>query len=45
MQFSVATNEYAGNGKERPEFHNIVTWELRPGGRIDLRPRAVWPYG
>jgi single-strand DNA-binding protein len=27
MQFSVATTEYAGNGKERPEFHNIVTWD------------------
>ena len=26
-QFSVATHEYAGNGKERPEFHNIVTWD------------------
>ena len=26
-QFSVATNEYAGNGKERPEYHNIVTWD------------------
>ena len=26
-QFSVATTEYAGNGKERPEFHNIVTWD------------------
>jgi single-strand DNA-binding protein len=25
-QFSVATTEYAGNGKERPEYHNIVTW-------------------
>jgi single-strand DNA-binding protein len=25
--FSVATNEYAGNGKERAEFHNIVTWD------------------
>jgi single-strand DNA-binding protein len=24
-QFSV--NEYAGNGKERPEYHNIVTWD------------------
>jgi single-strand DNA-binding protein len=23
----VATHEYAGNGKERPEFHNIVTWD------------------
>ncbi len=26
-QFSVASHEYAGNGKERPEFHNIVTWD------------------
>ena len=26
-QFSVATTEYAGNGKERGEFHNIVTWD------------------
>jgi len=26
-QFSVATNEYAGNGKERSEFHNVVTWD------------------
>jgi single-strand DNA-binding protein len=26
-QFSVATNEYAGNGKERPEYHNVVTWD------------------
>jgi single-strand DNA-binding protein len=25
--FSIATNEYAGNGKERAEFHNIVTWD------------------
>jgi single-strand DNA-binding protein len=25
--FSVATNEYAGNGKERAEFHNVVTWD------------------
>jgi single-strand DNA-binding protein len=23
-QFSVATNEYVGDGKERAEFHNIV---------------------
>ena len=29
-QFSVATTEYAGNGKERGEFHNIVTWVIRP---------------
>jgi single stranded DNA-binding protein len=29
-QFSVATTEYAGNGKERPEFHNVVTWVPRP---------------
>ena len=26
-QFSVATNEYAGSGKERAEYHNIVTWD------------------
>jgi single-strand DNA-binding protein len=26
-QFSVATSEYAGNGKERAEFHNVVTWD------------------
>jgi single-strand DNA-binding protein len=26
-QFSVATTEYAGNGKERGEFHNVVTWD------------------
>ena len=26
-QFSVATNEYAGNGKERAEYHNVVTWD------------------
>jgi single-strand DNA-binding protein len=26
-QFSVATNEYTGNGKERAEYHNIVTWD------------------
>ena len=26
-QFSVATTEYAGKGKERPEYHNIVTWD------------------
>ena len=26
-QFSVATNEYAGAGKERAEYHNIVTWD------------------
>jgi single-strand DNA-binding protein len=25
--FSVATNEYAGGGKEKAEFHTIVTWD------------------
>ncbi len=25
--FNVATNEYAGNGKERAEYHTIVTWD------------------
>jgi len=36
-QFSVATTEYAGNGKERGEFHNVVTWVLRT-----VAPNA-WP--
>lgn len=26
-QFAIATNEYAGNGKERAEYHNVVTWD------------------
>ena len=26
-QFSVATNEYIGQGKERAEYHNVVTWD------------------
>lgn len=26
-QFSVATNEYAGNGKEKAEYHSIVAWD------------------
>lgn len=25
--FSVATNEYAGKGKEKAEYHTIVTWD------------------
>ena len=25
--FSVATTEYRGNGKEHPEFHNVVVWD------------------
>ncbi len=25
--FAVATNEYRGNGKERAEYHNVVTWD------------------
>jgi single-strand DNA-binding protein len=25
--FSVATNEYVGNGKEKAEFHTVVTWD------------------
>ena len=25
--FSVATNEYTGNGKEKAEYHTIVTWD------------------
>jgi single-strand DNA-binding protein len=26
-QFSVATNEYVGGGKEKAEYHNVVTWD------------------
>lgn len=26
-QFSVATNEYAGGGKEKSEYHTIVAWD------------------
>src|SRR5258706_13529299 len=26
-QFSVATNEYIGQGKEKTEYHNIVPWD------------------
>jgi single-strand DNA-binding protein len=25
--FNVATNEYAGNGKEKAEYHSVVAWE------------------
>ncbi len=25
--FSIATNEYAGNGKEKAEYHTVVTWD------------------
>ncbi len=25
--FNVATNEYAGNGKEKAEYHTVVTWD------------------
>ncbi len=26
-QFRIATNEYIGQGKEKAEYHNIVTWD------------------
>ena len=26
-QFSIATNEYIRQGKEKAEYHNIVTWD------------------
>jgi single-stranded DNA-binding protein len=26
-QFSIATNEYIGQGKEKAEYHNVVTWD------------------
>jgi len=25
--FSIATNEYVGNGKEKAEYHNVVAWD------------------
>ena len=25
--FTVASNEYVGNGKERSEYHNVVAWD------------------
>jgi single-strand DNA-binding protein len=25
--FAIATNEYIGNGKEKAEYHTVVTWE------------------
>jgi single-strand DNA-binding protein len=25
--FSVATNEYAGHGREKAEYHTVVTWD------------------
>jgi hypothetical protein len=34
--FNVATNEYAGNGKEKAEYHSVVAWDTRPVGRIRL---------
>ena len=30
--FSMATNEYIGNGKEKAEFRSVITWEWRPLG-------------
>jgi hypothetical protein len=32
--FTIATNEYGGEGKERAEYHAIVVWVSRPLGRI-----------
>ncbi len=29
--FSIATNEYIGNGKEKAEFHSVVTWDRLAG--------------
>jgi hypothetical protein len=25
--FSVATNEYVGNGREKAEYHAVITWD------------------
>jgi hypothetical protein len=26
--FSVATNEYIGNGREKAEYHSVITWDV-----------------
>jgi hypothetical protein len=38
-QFAVATNAYAG-GKEKAEYHNVVTWDYSPLGRIRRGDRS-----
>ena len=39
-QFGIATNEYAANGKERAEYHNVVTWD-RLGAPISWDEHVV----
>jgi hypothetical protein len=34
--FTVASNEFLGGGKEKAEYHAVVTWVLRPVGRTLL---------
>ncbi|MHB8960437.1 MAG: single-stranded DNA-binding protein [Candidatus Limnocylindrales bacterium] len=41
VQFSVATHEYIGGGKEKSEFHDIVAWVLRPLGRTSANARPA----
>jgi hypothetical protein len=47
-QFSVATNEYIGQGKEKAEYHNIVTCDccdVRRTGFRDSAPGLVLALG
>jgi single-stranded DNA-binding protein len=38
--FTVASNEFIGGGKEKAEYHAIVTWDRRPVSRT---ADASWP--
>ncbi len=31
--FTVASNEFIGGGREKAEYHPVVTWDRRPLGR------------
>ena len=46
--FSVAMNEYVGNGKEKAEFHSVVAWVSRmvrrTGGRTYVRTRVIQSF-
>ena len=40
--FTVASNEFIGGGREKAEYHPVVTWVWRPLGRTgDRRPLAM----
>ena len=39
-QFGLATNEYV-RSQEKSEFHNVVTWDLRPPSRTPPGQRPM----